>query len=334
MHFGRLTMAVFAACFAANTAFWITPVRAETTSKTVTAGQDTTLLETRQKLDLKAMPKKGIARVDKSPDGQLSRLIYTANDTTAKASDELTYTLDDGAPQPLQIDIEPAPGGIYQAGAKVLFLLFVLAAILESALAVVFNWRPFAERLNARAVRPLISFIVAYIFVDLFSLDVVTDFVNAATFHNAAPMTAGKVLTALVLAGGSAGVNTLLVNLGYRERKTPETLAPKPPPTVAWIAVRVRREKAVGPIQVFIGVKPDGSPLPPLVGVIAGSSKPGVRYFLSDPGRFPGYGGHAVPANTATSVALRGTGESSSEKIDWGPYTVGGGAYIDLEFKM
>ena len=31
--------------------------------------------------------------------------------------------------------------------------------------------------------------------------------------------------------------------------------------------------------------------LPPLVGIITGSSRPGLRYFLNDPGRYPGYGG-------------------------------------------
>src|SRR4029453_3729230 len=137
-----------------------------------------------------------------------------------------------------------------------------------------------------------------------FSLDLVTTFVNTATMHDYGPNIPGKILTALVLAGGSAGVNSLLVALGYRERKTPETVTPKPPPNTAWIAVRIRCQKAVGPVQVFIGMKPNANSPPPLVGGIAGSSKPGMRYFLSDPGRFPGYGGHPVEANTQTSIEL------------------------------
>jgi hypothetical protein len=49
------------------------------------------------------------------------------------------------------------------------------------------------------------------------------------------------ILTAAILAGGSAGVNTMLVALGFREVKTPATIAPRVPPDRAWIALHVER---------------------------------------------------------------------------------------------
>jgi hypothetical protein len=145
----------------------------------------------------------------------------------------------------------------------------------------------------------------------------------------------GTILTALVLAGGSAGVNNLLVALGYREKKTPETVVPKPPQNKAWVAVRLKRKEAVGGVSVFIGTRPAAGGHPPLVGVIGGRSKPGFRYFLSDPGRFPTYGGHQVPANTEISIDLVGV-DNGAQVIQrpWGPVTVADGAIIDLELEL
>jgi hypothetical protein len=162
-----------------------------------------------------------------------------------------------------------------------------------------------------------------------------TSIVNSTTTAALAPRPMGKVLTALVLAGGSAGVNNLLIALGYRQKKTPETSTPKPPPTQAWVAIRLDRVRAVGQVQVFLGTPLAANASPPLVGVIHGSSKPGIRYFFSDPGRFPGYGGHSVAANSDVSIELVGV-DTNDQPLHqtWGPCTVAGGAIIDLDFKL
>ncbi|MGO7208990.1 hypothetical protein ACCT30_49410, partial [Rhizobium ruizarguesonis] len=52
-----------------------------------------------------------------------------------------------------------------------------------------------------------------------------------------------QVLTALVLAGGSASVNQLFVALNLREAKTIETVTEKVPPNKAWIAIKVMNIK-------------------------------------------------------------------------------------------
>src|SRR5215813_1961306 len=265
------------------------------TSVTTTVGEEKVIVESKQKLELKTPPRKGVARIEPAGQGdaQVNRLIYRPNDASEKFTDELAYALDSGQPQTAKIEVAPRSLGFmegtasYSAGFKALFVLFVLAVVLESALAILFNWRPFVENFNARAVRPPVSFVVSLVFVRTFSLDLVTSLVNAATTASFPPSDTGKILTALVLAGGSAGVNNLLVALGYRQQRTPEAVAPKPPPTKAWIAVRLQRRKAVGPVTVLMGTPPQASDPPPLVGVISGTSRPGLRYFLADPGRFP-----------------------------------------------
>jgi len=57
----------------------------------------------------------------------------------------------------------------------------------------------------------------------------------------------GMILTALILSGGSSGVNSLMVALGYRERGRGEDVVPKAPENQAWIAARAVGVKAVGP---------------------------------------------------------------------------------------
>jgi hypothetical protein len=226
---------------------------------------------------------------------------------------------------------------VYEESFKAIFLLFVLAVILESALALVFNWRPFVENLNSRAVRPLVAFIVALFFVWWFDLDIATALVNATTDANHAPSVPGEVLTALILAGGSSGVNTILIALGYRQRKTPETVVAKPPKDKAWIAVRAIRDKAVGNIDVQVNpVEAGGASSPSVAGIIAPKSKRGLMgFFLSDRDRFPGYGGYEVQADKEYQIALRSQ-DAEGMQLDtkWGPYKIASGAIIDLELEI
>ena len=310
-------------------------------STTVKAGEDTTLLETKQKVEITKSPGAGVARIESTAAGadQVHKLIYKANATARKAADELEYTLDGSQPaQKLELEIEPKPlemePGAHEKIFKAVFLLFMIAVVLESALAILFNWRPFVELFNARAVRPVVTFVVAYVFVETFALDLITTIVNAATSAEHGISPTGKVLTALVLAGGSAGVNNVLIGLGYRQKRTPETATPKPPPDKAWISVRIVRDKAVGPVEVFLGAPVTGK-RPPLIAIIQGTSRPALRYFLSDPGRFPGYGGHAVDANSQIEIVVAGLDSNKTPLVkSWGPETVAGGGIIDLEFEL
>ena len=315
-------------------------LRAQTETLNVGPGKETKVAEDKQEMKITTPPKNGTARVD-PPAGadQTFKLIYRANEAAEETSDELGYRRGTDTAQKVANTIEPQALEFNSQSSQQIFkavsLLFILAVVIESALAVIFNWRPFVETFNARAVRPLVSFIVAFVFVETFKLDLMASMVNSATTAAASPSLMGKVLTALVLAGGSAGVNNLLIALGYRQQKTPETAIPKPPPTQAWVAVRLNRARAVGQVQVFLGTPSAVNARPPQVGMIQGASRPALRYFLSDPGRFPGYGGHSVPANSDVTIELLGVdGNNQPLRQSWGPFTVAGGAIIDVDLKL
>ena len=215
-------------------------------------------------------------------------------------------------------------------------MLFVLAVVLESSLAVIFNWRPFVETFNARAVRPVISFLVAYVFVVLFELDLMTKLVNVIKPSDYPPNTSGQLLTALMLAGGSAAVNNVLVGLGFRQQRTPATAVPKTAADARLDCGQDRPETSrVGPVSVFLGPPPAAGAKPPLVAVLDKPSRRGFRYFLADPGRFPNTGGYPIAANTEVVLHVDGVDRAKAAvHEEWGPTTIGGGAVIDLDFTM
>jgi len=347
-----LLVALAAVCLFCSTG--VSAQSPEATTASVVSGRETVIVDNANKIEIKNRPAKGSARVaEPTSDVKSYRLFYTANIVAERTNDELTYQKEgDPTPTTVKIDIAPAPppgftDRAYQDSFKAIFLLFILAVILESALALVFNWRPFVETFNSRAVRPLISFIVALVFVQLFNLDIVTSLVNGATTQQFPVSTAGAVLTALVIAGGSSGVNTMLVGLGYRQVRTPETVLPKPPPQKGWISVKITRVQVHGAVEVFIGTpvtrqEPDGAggtrtiTEPPAVGTITGTSRNNLfRYFLRDLGRFPGYGGFEVAANQQCAVLVKGIDQNNNEVTrSWGPHVIAGGAIIDLEFRV
>jgi hypothetical protein len=221
--------------------------------------------------------------------------------------------------------------------------LFLLAVLLESALAIIFNWRPFIESFNARATRPLVSFGVSLAFVAYFNFDAVTGLMNAV--DKPQPQLPanwfGYLLTAAILAGGSAGVNTILVALGFRDLKTPETASPKLDLTQAWVAVRVLQYKTAGEARVQIG-EPNAQGDLPLAGVIRGSvnktSSPFRRFFLRDPSRFPPFGGYLVPSKKPCRIVVSGVKKDdpnytrfSAEPVDLTPAER---AIIDLTINL
>jgi hypothetical protein len=226
---------------------------------------------------------------------------------------------------------------VYPEAFKALFLLFVVATVLESALALLFNWRPFVETFNARAVRPVVSFIVSLIVVFTWKLDIVTGLGNLISARVPELDWTGKILTAMVIAGGSAAINNLLVTLGFRQVRTPENSTPKPPLGKGWISVSiVRTDQITGPVTVRLGVA-DGNGKVPVVAILNASTNPVVRYFLRDRGRFPGSGGFAVQKGDVVSVKVSAKDAIDAKKEvedDWGPETIGEGAIIDLTFTM
>ena len=94
----------------------------------------------------------------------------------------------------------------------VLLGLFVVATVLESALATLFQWRPFRELFNGKAVKTVIMTAAGLIVVVGFDYDVFATLMGkAGAVGESGPASVG--LSALILAGGSAAVNKLFQNL-------------------------------------------------------------------------------------------------------------------------
>jgi hypothetical protein len=237
------------------------------------------------------------------------------------------------APQP-QMD-----AATYSASFRLLFELFVLAVLIESGLSVIFNWRPFKELFDSRGMKTLVSLTFSFVFVSVFDLDMTTALVNVYAGTNDPVNLPGKVVTALVLSGGSSGVNNILVALGFRQISDRPEDKKRPPATEAWIAVKLRRVNAVGPVTVRIGT-PDKEL--PVAGTITGTGLRGGRflnYFLRDQGRFPTAEGYPVPAGETYKIVLEGVNATgaplpASPGSTWGPYPLAKGALIDLELSL
>lgn len=238
-------------------------------------------------------------------------------------------------------------GDALNAASMTLLTLLFLAVLLESALAILFNWRPFVETFNARATRPLVAFVVALITVLAYDYDAITALMGAVNNKTGLEVRLfGQILTAAILAGGSSGVNTVLVSLGFREVKTPATVTPKVPPDHAWVSVQVEQSPPTADrsrLHVHIG-PPDATNqsdaakvrLAGTIGLWKESRLKGIaRFFLRPPGRFPAFGGHAVKASEACTVALSSrTNDGTLKVLNSVTFTPAPGAIIDLNLPI
>lgn len=266
-------------------------------------------------------------------------LLYTAPQTNAAFTESVIFT--NPTSHSVEVTVVPGDGAIYQQVFKLLFVLFVLALLLESGLAVLFRWRPFLVYFDGRGVKTVVSSVFALFLVWSFDVDIVTDLVNCYS-SRATPFQhgfEGYLITALIMAGGSAAVNNIFVALGFRSVVTYADIAPQPPRTEGWISVTMLRKQATGPVDVLIGVPPAAPETrSPIAGTVTGGTRltKFVRLFLRDASRFPTSGGYPVPAGGLCQVQLRGidaNGQPVESRV-WGPETIAPGAIIDLELTV
>lgn len=228
--------------------------------------------------------------------------------------------------------IDPA---VYSEMFKILFAVFAIALVLESALAVIFNWRLFLVYFDSRGAKTIVSMIAGIVIAVSLQLDLV-DRLYKAMFAGTAQLGGfGYFLTGLVLAGGSSGVNNILKGLGFRSLQSEEAKLPRPKPTEAWLAVRLKRKRSQsGPVQVFLSRDGQGERL---IGTILGTTAPKFLTRLrTNPMRYPTVAGFPVPADSTVMVQLRDPAlERGQDMSDpWGPYTVAGGAIIDFDLEL
>lgn len=234
-----------------------------------------------------------------------------------------------GAQEIRNVDVNAV---ITRQSLNALIMIFVLATVLENALAVLFNWRLFLAYFDRRGVKTLVTVASALLLVKAFGIDIVAALVAAYksgdTTAASEPQTASLIVTALTLAGGSAGVNSLFRALGWRPVNPAAELETQPNKDEAWLAIKLNRVEARGPVQVRLlgpseppastvaaGANSENQPPPPapIAGVISGS-RPGLGSLLiRNPNRFPQNGGYRLEANKLYELSVIGRNKEGGE---------------------
>lgn len=267
-------------------------------------------------------------------------LIYLPPPGAHDMEDTVQYNVN-GTPQtPIKIHVHPrAPtldsGKLYEASFKALFVLLILAVLVESGLALLFRWRPFLDYFDSRSMNALVAFLFSFLLVQLFNLDIANQLIGIYTETSKQPTfwerLPGALLTAMIIAGGSAAVNRVFQSFGFRPTSAQEQpKKPEPNQNEAWVAVTLVREKAVGSAEVLIKNQ--------VAGTISGASPKNrfLRYFVRDKGRFPQTAGYTVAPGADYEIAVQGY-TAQGDKLDLakrGPFDIAPRAIIDIEFKV
>jgi hypothetical protein len=228
------------------------------------------------------------------------------------------------------------------ASFNVLVAAFVLALLLESAFALLFNWRVFQVYATGKAWRTPIMLLSAYLIVRGFNFDLIAALLAAYYPSAVAKPAQGwhtSLLTAMILAGGSVGVNRILTTLGFR------TQLPKDEPKeelkkigAAWVAVKVVSDAQAQVQRSEVSSPPNAADIPILVGLTK-ARKPTLReIFFGDPNRVPTSGGFKLDADKfyKLSVATSGgdlydlQGRKIAAHADAPVYRFAPGAIVDF----
>ncbi|MBD1546862.1 hypothetical protein [Roseibium aggregatum] len=286
--------------------------------------------------------KYGTVKVIQKADGENNVLMYFAPKEGGQFTDTVTYKLSSKPNESVSATVEVrdefgafGSEDIYNESFKAVFILFILAVLVESGLQLIFRWRPYLRIFDTASANALIAFAFSLILVRLFHLDVVTNLFNIYTqpvdqVKNTIP---GYILTALIIAGGSAGVNRLLRTFGFRPIEPPAEIVGPKQEDQAWISVTLTRDKAVGPVNVLFGEPGKLA----VIGTIPGGGSMNwfLSLFLRNKARFPQSGGYAVPVGGPYEVKVEAV-DAGKKPISeaWPPNSIGKRAVIDLQFTL
>jgi hypothetical protein len=229
----------------------------------------------------------------------------------------------------------------YNASLAALTQLLVLAVLLENAFALLFNWRVFLTYFSLRGVRTIIMIVISLVVVLQFNLDIVASLIAVYRSNPATTVADGsgwlsKLITAMIVAGGSAGVNNILAALGYRNDRAETEEKRRPPKDQAWISVRAQRENAQGPIWVQVV---ESKVLDSATATISGTLGTRVPNLLEllwrNRDRFPANGGHVVRPNVSYEISLKSQDrEGKPLDVPVGVYAFTPGAIVDFDVKI
>jgi len=231
---------------------------------------------------------------------------------------------------------------------NILMAAFVLSLLMESAFAMLFNWRVFQEFFVGRAWRTIIMFAVSLLVVRQFNLDLLASLFDAYQGTGREPVRQSwttSILTAMIIGGGSAGVNRLFVALGFRSQmpKVEEEQRTLTTRNLAYISVTVSGRTVGRQYRVEI-VESECTGLPNLVGIIAKEKRARLRGLLfASSGRFPRSGGHALDASRCYRISVTDMnamvifdmdGRMIKTPQDAAPYRFKAGAIIDFDVPL
>lgn len=112
------------------------------------------------------------------------------------------------AADPLDVDAEKL--------GSVLLVFLVLSLVFETAMTPIFNWRVFLRHFEGRGVKVPLTIGLAFLIFWGYDLDIVERLLTALG-HEQSSNFGGRVLTALLIAGGSDGVFRVFARLGIRD---------------------------------------------------------------------------------------------------------------------
>jgi hypothetical protein len=196
---------------------------------------------------------------------------------------------------------------VYEKSLSGLTMLFVIAVLLESAFALLFSWRVFLTYFSVSGVKTIVMMIISLIVVYAFNVDILAAMINVYQSGNIQSLTVSKVITAMILAGGSAVVNKIFVAVGFRSIPVPPAEI-KPPEAKAWVAVAVKQAASTGPVQVQLkdgGAAVAGDPAP--IAGTACTTAPNLFHLLfRNRKRFPPNGGYEVTPGHVYELGVKG----------------------------
>jgi type IV secretory pathway VirB2 component (pilin) len=207
----------------------------------------------------------------------------------------------------------PDPGSAWNALAGPLLQLLAVVIVVESALAALFQWRVYRMVFNGRAWKTPVMFGVGLLLVNVIGYDPMRAILQAATDLTTppggwAPLVTG-VLSALMIAGGSSGINAALLRLGIRapeQRDKTENLRTDE----AYVSVRITGTPLDEPVHIGIELlaSPDSDQSTAYTFDFAGKAPFAgsidslgfwprlIAAFTADTRRFPNYGGRKLEA--------------------------------------
>jgi len=309
----------------------------DTYAQTLVEPETSTIVVTSTEEITQVTATKGTAFVNKDSD-ERNVLVFIAPSDIPKDSVKVTYKVGNEKEETVSYVVQSGASTfgsneVYNASFKALFTLFILAVVIESGLQLIFRWRPYLRTFNTSGVNALIAFAFSWFFVGYFQLDIATRLVNAylGAQSGYANSPVGYALTAMIIAGGSAGVNRVFRAFGIRPIGPPaEVIGPRHDDT-AWISVSVKREMARGTISILYGKENQEA----VIGTISGEYKdnPFRNMFLRNKGRFPQSGGYRVAVtDDAQVIKVLATDDRGQEIVVpiWGPHPIGPRAIIDV----